>query len=122
LLRGKKNQKDTIYPGKNLRDQSVKPYILRPCSTPESSYSTEDYFTKFKVRCDFFKKKTVRGKTLCQDDDDDDEDSSSLTSLDWKCKQISIKNAVMMLNEMFPPPLVKFQSLIYKSLIFLSPI
>jgi hypothetical protein len=35
-----------------------------------------------------------------------DVNDSLNTSVDWKYKEIPLKNAVMMLNEMFPPPSV----------------
>jgi hypothetical protein len=35
-----------------------------------------------------------------------DGNDSLNTSVDWKYKEIPLKNAVMMLNEMFPPPSV----------------
>ncbi len=43
-----------------------------------------------------------------RDFDINDDSTSSMNdgSVDWKYKQIPIKNAVMMLNEMFPPPSV----------------
>jgi len=77
---------------RNRRDQPKKSsgYSKRapsPClSTDDSTIITQ----KSKMSYDF----------------DDDETSSQANSVDWKYKQIPIKNAVMMLNEMFPPPSV----------------
>jgi len=62
--------------------------VPRASSPVPSSFSVED-----KSSPDF-------------DLNDDSTSSMNDGSVDWKYKQIPIKNAVMMLNEMFPPPSV----------------
>lgn len=103
--RGKESGPRTQPAARNRRAKPARPFEVRAQSPCASTVSSEDYGSRAKVSSRPLPIRTSHWMRLPFQDEDDD--SSSLTSLDWKCKQIPIKNAVMMLNEMFPPPMVR---------------
>ena len=98
ILAGHKNQRERPRRDGGKTEQERGTFsrgVPRASSPVPSSFSVED-----KSSPDF-------------DLNDDSTSSMNDGSVDWKYKQIPIKNAVMMLNEMFPPPSVSSVKLVF---------